>query len=317
MFENSDLIDLGIYQIEDYHFVTQNRYASAHGGLAFYIHHNWNYKIKYNEIDSPYWEELFIEVTDHANPKSKFNIANFYRPPHSAIFQVTSFIEYFTQKLSTINPRETILACGYFNINLPSLNTNEHCKAYLEGTLSSGFLPTITLSTRLSKNSTLIDNIFLNKQEKLNFAGILHNEISDHQVIAIDMNLVLHPLKTVYVTVFSNSDQSKQNFKHDFEAKKMYERLNTAPGANPNENYCILETAIIESMSNHLKEKVVKFNKKRHKRDPWMSYGILKSVNHKNKLYKKLMKFDRDSTQFNNKKQEFIVYKNVLRRLIN
>ena len=55
-FENNDLIDLGIYQIEDYHFVTQNRYASAHGGLAFYIHHNWNYKIKSNEIDSPYWE---------------------------------------------------------------------------------------------------------------------------------------------------------------------------------------------------------------------------------------------------------------------
>ena len=70
-------------------------------------------------------------------------------------------------------------------------------------------------------------------------------------------------------------------------------------------------------MSNHLKEKVVKINKKRHKRDPWMSYGILKLVNHKNKLYKELMKFDRDSTRFNNKKQEFNVSKNVLRRLIN
>ena len=32
--------------------------------------------------------------------------------------QLTSFIEYFTQKLSTINPRETTLACGDFNINL-------------------------------------------------------------------------------------------------------------------------------------------------------------------------------------------------------
>ena len=74
-----------------------------------------------------------------------------------------------------------------------------------------------------------------------------------------------------------NSDQSKQNFKHDFEAKKIYERLNTTPDANPNENYCILETAILESMSNRLKEKVVKFNRKRHKRDPCMSYGILKS----------------------------------------
>ena len=83
-----------------------------------------------------------------------------------------------------------------------SLNTNEHCNAYLEGTLSSGFLPTITLPTRLSKNSTLIDNIFLNNQEKLNFAGILHNEICDHQVIAINMNVVLPPQKTVYVTVF-------------------------------------------------------------------------------------------------------------------
>ena len=70
-------------------------------------------------------------------------------------------------------------------------------------------------------------------------------------------------------------------------------------------------------MSNHLKEKVVKINKKRHKRDPWMSYGILKLVNHKNKLYKELIKFDRDSTRFNNKKQEFNVSKNVLRRLIN
>ena len=59
--ENSDLIDLGIYQIQDYHFVTQNRYASAHGGLAFYIPHNWNYKIKSNEIDSLYWEELLLK----------------------------------------------------------------------------------------------------------------------------------------------------------------------------------------------------------------------------------------------------------------
>ena len=73
------------------------------------------------------------------------------------------------------------------------------------------------------------------------------------------------------------------------------------PDANPNKKYCNLETAIIESMSNHLNEKLVKFNKNRHEREPWMSYGILKSVNHKNKLYKELMKFNRDSTQFNNK----------------
>ena len=57
--------------------------------------------------------------------------------------QLTSFIEYFTQTLSTIDPRETTLACGDFNINLLSLNSNDHCNTYLEGSLSSGFLPAI------------------------------------------------------------------------------------------------------------------------------------------------------------------------------
>ena len=33
-FENSDNIDLGLYHVDNYHFVTKNRYASAHGGLA-------------------------------------------------------------------------------------------------------------------------------------------------------------------------------------------------------------------------------------------------------------------------------------------
>ena len=53
LFENSDLIDLGIYLIENYHFVRQNRCANAHDGLAFYILHNLNYKVKSFEIDSP------------------------------------------------------------------------------------------------------------------------------------------------------------------------------------------------------------------------------------------------------------------------
>ena len=79
----------------------------------------------------------------------------------------------------------------------------------------------------------------------------------------------------------------------------IYERLNATPDANPNESYCILNTAIIESIKNHIHEKVLKFNKKRDKRYPSMSYGILKSVNHKNKLYKELMKLNKDSTQLN------------------
>ena len=126
--------------------------------------------------------------------------------PHTSITQLTSFIDYFTQKLSMLNTRENTFACGDFNINLLSITANEHHSSYLEGILSSGFYPAITLPTRLSKNSTLIDNIFINKHKKLNFAGILNNEISDHQIVAVDMDLIIPPNKTYYITVFSNSD---------------------------------------------------------------------------------------------------------------
>ena len=99
--------------------------------------------------------------------------------------------------------------------------------------------------------------------------------------------------------------------------KNIYERLNKDLNADHNENYAILEAAITKSMNVHLEKKIVKFNRKKHKTDSCMTYGILKSVNHTNKLYKNLMKINKDLPLFDNKKQEFNVYKNTLRRLIN
>ena len=111
---------------------------------------------------------LLLEISNPDNPKSTFTVGNFYRPPHIAVAQLTSFIDYFAEKLAHFNTREKFYICGDFNINLLSLSSNEHVRNYFEGILSSGFLPIITLPTRLSVNSTLIDNIFLNKQEHLN-----------------------------------------------------------------------------------------------------------------------------------------------------
>ena len=37
---------------------------------------------------------------------------------------------------------------------------------------------------------------------------------------------------------------------------------------NPDENYSILETAISDSMNAHLEKKIVKFNRRKHKKGP-------------------------------------------------
>ena len=62
-------------------------------------------------------------------------------------------------------------------------------------------------------------------------------------------------------------------------------------------------------MNAHLEKKIVKFNRKKHKKDPWMTYSILKSVNHKNKLYKNLMKINKDLPLFDNKNKNFMCIK--------
>ena len=52
-------------------------------------------------------------------------------------------------------------------------------------------------------------------------------------------------------------------------------------------------------MNTHLETKVVKFNRKKHKCDPWITYDILKSVNRKIHLYKNLKKTRSDSHLYN------------------
>ena len=44
---------------------------------------------------------------------------------------------------------------------------------------------------------------------------------------------------------------------------------------DPNNNYNVLLDAITKSMNACLQKKVVKFNRKKHKKDTWITFGIL------------------------------------------
>ena len=55
-----------------------------------------------------------------------------------------------------------------------------------------------------------------------------------------------------------------------------------------------------------MNKKTVKFNRRKHKRDPWITFGILRSVNKIKKLYKCLKLTKSDSTIFEERKQLLI-----------
>ena len=79
---------------------------------------------------------------------------------------------------------------------------------------------------------------------------------------------------TNYITIFSNSAESKNNFITDIASKNIYEKLNKDIHYNPNKNYNILENEIIKSMESHMDKKTMKLNRRRHKRDPWITFSI-------------------------------------------
>ena len=185
-----------------------------------------------------------------------------------------------------MNTRDTTFVCGDYNINLLSVNSDEHSSSFLNGILSSGFLPAIILFTRASNNITLIDNVFVNQQAEFNFSGILENEISDHQAVVVNTKLILPHTNTIYITTYSNSEEAKNNFKNDISFKNIFDKLNKYLTNNPNENYNILE----EEISNFLK---IHMNKKK-----------LKKNNSKSDVYEV-------------RRQQFNRFKNTLRRTIN
>ena len=55
---------------------------------------------------------------------------------------------------------------------------------------------------------------------------------------------------------------------------------------------------------------------KKHKKTPWITNGILRSINSRNKLYKKLKKTKIDSLSYITKKTSFNRYRNTLNKTI-
>ena len=95
----------------------------------------------------------------------------------------------------------------------------------------------------------------------------------------------------------------------------VYEKLKTDPDANPNYNYEILSSVIIESKANRLPKKSQRFNRYKHKKEKWMSSALLKSVVHKNKLYRD-WKSKTDNNEYQINQVNFKTYERILKNMI-
>ena len=161
--------------------------------------------------------------------------------------------------------RNTYL-CGDYNVDLLKMNRLQFNENYFDSILSSDYVPTITLPTRLSDNSSLLDNVFTTNISNTLSAYILNVHISDHQLVIVftDDNLPHKNLK--YITIKTNSKEAKRHFCSSFKSKNIMDLLNrNIHVTDPNENYEVLEQTLKEVHNESFPERIVRFNVKKHK----------------------------------------------------
>ena len=141
--------------------------------------------------------------------------------------------------------------------------------------------------------------------------------ITDHQPIILFTSVDLPPTGTKYITIRTNTDDRKDHFKQCFHNKHVFDQLDTnihIPDLKY--NYEILEHAPKETHSECFPERRVRFNDKKHNKTPWITNRILRSINTRNKLYKKLKKIKIDFPNYITKKTNFNKYRNTLNKTI-
>ncbi len=83
------------------------------------------------------------------------------------------------------------------------------------------------------------------------------------------------------------------------------------PMTDPNTNHKIIHEAIENTRNKHIPSKKVKLNKYKHKMSRWITFGIIKFINHRDKMHQKLKMTDPDCQQYKMFKSNLNAYNNI------
>ena len=131
---------------------------------------------------SKLFESLIVEMWPNNCKYQKYIIGSIYRLPSYVNIDIEIFTEEYTELLNNLRSRSKfVYLCGDYNIDLLKISTNNVFNKFYENITSCGFIPKITLPTRIcDTTSTLIDNVSTNAIDKSHICGILIHPISDH-----------------------------------------------------------------------------------------------------------------------------------------
>ena len=319
-------VDMSQFLLPNYSLIFENRRLSTHGGLIMYVHDDFAYKDLNQEIiisgTSTLFESHFVEIWRKTCRFQKYVIGNVYRLPSYNAEDLSAFTNEYSDLLNRLRTRpKFVYICGDYNIDILIMCSNNNYNTIYENVISSSFAPKITLPTRIcDTTSTLIDNIYTNVLDKSHTSGILIRPISDHQMYFCIMNenYMKPAIAQKYVEVEVFNVDAIENFKTEIANLEIYDKLDKTLNRDPNHNYEIFSTLLQNAKSKHIPKRIKKFNKRRHKKERWMTDELLAQVIKKNEMYvdwktTPIAHPDYEKVKFNFKGYEKIILKGIER----
>ena len=236
-----------LYKLKGYSKLEyKTRTTGNGGGIGIFVSSKYQYEILNNVsiFQEGVIESLLIKVT--IAPNYHIIVGNFYKAPGVNIKNFNQQLVNIMDKLNS-NPEykklEKILL-GDFNIDLLNYDNHSDTEEYLTNLTSFGYLPHITLPTRVeqrvngSETATIIDHINSNSKKTFT-AGIIQTDISDHFTPFLVLNIPDkgQKPKTEYIDKHDFSDRNCNNLldmlntvdfteaNHELDTQKAWEGL--------------------------------------------------------------------------------------------
>ena len=258
------------------------------GGTLLYVKKGMNYKLRKDlQIYKPKLKSTFIEIVQN---KERIIIGCLYRHPSVELSEFNN--HYLSNLLDNLShENKTVVLLGDFNTDLLKYDKDCNVSDFLDTMYSNLLLPHIASPTRVTLNSeTLIDNIFSNNYDSSFTSGKLVTTLSDHHAQFLLMEFKNKQMDNEKIQIFRDFSKIENNKNL---INTHLEGIDWAKELQVNRNNADLSSELflkkIEQLTNiSAPFQRVPNKKKKLRNKPWITKGLLKSIETKNRLHRKI-----------------------------
>lgn len=307
--ETRKIADVSTFSIPNYTLHYNESEITKCDGVVVYIKNNLTANVTINQVNECKFLRMIL-ANNYLSYHHKIGITAYYRSPAT---NTKNYIKNLELYLNGLEHQNLEIYVGDININLlhsDSGDTND----YLNILNSNGFTSYINKPTRVTQNSvSIIDHIFIKIKKCLLDKvyiepAVIHTDMTDHFTTFVSIK------KKISEETCGLSVKNKISTKIDYE--KLLRLMSNENWEDVLMNRDSQESCnlFMEKLNNYItgssSTEILKSNKYK-KIKPWITTGLIKSINERNKLKEKLRK--NHTVQL---EMEYKCYRNKLNTLI-